>query len=278
MSTSEELGAGRRASRQKPWRSSSEPSASAPSEQLAHVQRVALAALVHPAAGRLLDRRAQHRLDQLGRLGLVERVELQPRHAGVLPQRPDGVRARLARPQRHDHEGGAGEHEVEHQRRRRGVEQLRVVDAEHDRAGRPRARAARSAIRRMSSSGLPRGTFVGSSAANAASGTVAALRVACTHAGGRRPGVAAATAWRARLDLPTPAAAPIDDARAGAGATQRRDARQLVVTADQRPLERLRCGGRAGGRDAGSVRSRPVTHRRHPMARARRDQSIRATT
>jgi hypothetical protein len=51
-----------------------------PDQQLAHVEHVAAAALVHPAAGGALHRRAEHGLDEPARLRLPQRLELQPRH------------------------------------------------------------------------------------------------------------------------------------------------------------------------------------------------------
>ena len=138
-----------RRARQRPARQPPEPLAvleralgQRADEQLAHVERVAAAALVHPAARRALDGRAEHRLDQPARLRLAQRLELQPRDAGVLPQRLHRVGDRLAAPHRHDDERRAGQHDVQDERRGRGVEQLRVVDAEHDASGRPPAPAA----------------------------------------------------------------------------------------------------------------------------------------
>ena len=120
--------------------------------------------------------------------------------------------------------------------------------------GRPPARSrSRSAIPRITSSVLPATRSSGISAANAPSGTAAALRVACTHAVWQPSALAAATAWRARLDLPTPAAAPTTTPGERPGPPERRDLLELAVATDQRPFERLRRGGRAGRRDAGAV-------------------------
>ena len=221
-------------------------------EQLAHVQRVAAAALVHPAARRALDRRAEHRLDQPAGLRLAQRLELQPRDAGVLPQRLHRVGDRLAAAHRHDDERRAGQDDMQDERRGRGVEQLRVVDAQHDRsAARPLLQAVRHPPHdRQRAVGHP---VVGDQRRERAErdGRGAAGRL---HPGGVPPSaLAAATAWRARLDLPTPAGGADEHARVRAGAPQLRDPRELVVPADQRPFERLR---------------RPVTHRAPAYAAA----------
>ena len=102
-------------------------------QQLADVEDVAAAAVVHPAPRRLLDRRPEDGLDEPAGAGLVERAELEPERARVLPQLLDGVGQRLAA--------------CAPWRRRTpsplitrcrtiaaeaGIEQLRVVDPEHD--------------------------------------------------------------------------------------------------------------------------------------------------
>ena len=106
-------------------------------QQLAHVQRIAAAALLHPTPRGALDGTAEHGLDEPAGGRRVERGQLHSRQARVLPQRLDRVGPRLGGPHRDDHEGGPSEHEVKHERGGRRVEQLPVVDAEHDRpAGR----------------------------------------------------------------------------------------------------------------------------------------------
>jgi hypothetical protein len=101
-------------------------------EQLGDVQRVAVAELPDPIAHAGLHRATENRLDQLIGLGLVERSEREPICAGVLPQRLDRVRARLAGPQGHDDERRRRSREVEDERGRGVVEVLRVVDAENE--------------------------------------------------------------------------------------------------------------------------------------------------
>jgi hypothetical protein len=101
-------------------------------DQLAHVEDVALAALVDPAPRHLLDRSAERRLGQLARLALGQRPQVDPGGARVLPQRHDRVGTGLARAHRRDDERGAGQGEVEHERGGGGIEQVSVVDADLD--------------------------------------------------------------------------------------------------------------------------------------------------
>ena len=100
--------------------------------ELADVERVALAALPDPPQRPLLHRPAEGRLDELLDGRVVERIELHAQRARVLPERHDGVRARLARADRRDDERAPRDRQVQHERRGHGVEQLRVVDADDD--------------------------------------------------------------------------------------------------------------------------------------------------
>ena len=151
------------------------------------------------------------------------------------------------------------------------VEQLRVVHAEHDRpAAGPLAQPVRHPAHHVErAAGDP---VVGHQRRERAErdrgGAARRLhpcRVAAVGLGGRDgvAGEARLAHARGRAD---------DDARGGPGPPERRDLLELAVAPDQRPFERLRRGGRAGRRDAGVFRGRPVTHRREPMARTRRDQ------
>ena len=102
--------------------------------ELADVERVALAALPDPAQRPLLHRPAERRLDELLDGRVVQRIELHAQRARVLPERHDGVRARLAGADRRDDERAPRDRQMQHERRGHGVEQLRVVDADDDRA------------------------------------------------------------------------------------------------------------------------------------------------
>ena len=175
-------------------------------DELAHVQRVALAGVEDPAQRRLLDRTVERGLDQHPDRLVAQPPQLHPPRAGVLPQRHDRVRARVPGAHGREHERGAGLREVQDERGRHGIEQLRVVDAEHDR--RPPARSSStSALCRIRSSVSSDRASSGISPANAPSGTAAALLVACTQPTSAPSRSAAACASRARRDLPTPAAA-----------------------------------------------------------------------
>jgi hypothetical protein len=60
----------------------------------------------------------------------AERSEVHAQSARVLPQRRDRIRARLAGSDRRDHERDSVFGYVQQERRRRGVEQLRVVNSD----------------------------------------------------------------------------------------------------------------------------------------------------
>ena len=240
-------------------------------QQLADEERVPAAALVRPAAGLLLERAADDRLGEGAGRVLVERRELEPQRARVLPQRHDRVLDRLAVADRGDDEGGAGHGQVQHDGGGHRVEQLRVVDAEHHGRARCRARAGRR--RRGGSARAARrsATSAGSTSASAASGTDAALRVACTHATCAPSRSASATASRASPDLPTPAAAvmttpgqpiatlaprmrPSSSSRPTSGHAAARASREGVPAG-------CRDGGLTMRAPAGSVRSSATTTR-----------------
>ena len=104
--------------------------------ELARVQRIALAAIEHPALRLLLHGPTERGLDQRPHRLVAEALQLEPLRAAVLPQRDDRVRARLARAHRGDDEHAGPRRQVQHERSGRGIEQLGVVDAEHDRASR----------------------------------------------------------------------------------------------------------------------------------------------
>ena len=112
----------------------------------------------------------------------------------------------------------ARRHELVHERRRGVVEQLAVVDAQHEPApGRALAPARARAC--ASSSAPPGSSAAGSSGANAPSGIEAAERVARTHSTAQ-PARSAAPRLGASRVLPTPAGPDHHDA-AGRAARQR---------------------------------------------------------
>ncbi len=83
--------------------------------------------------GGRLDRTAEHPGDQAGGLGDVQRGQVQAREVVVLPQRRHDVGGRLPGPERdHDRSQPPYHHAVQHDR---GVlvEQVRVVDGQHQR-------------------------------------------------------------------------------------------------------------------------------------------------
>jgi hypothetical protein len=105
-------------------------------DQLAHEQRVAPGQVPQrahrPTVGRAAQRGAEERLDIVAR----ELGELQQRAQLVLPQRPERVRSALVAPHADDRERLAGGNQLMHQRGRGVVEQVPVVDAQHQAAPR----------------------------------------------------------------------------------------------------------------------------------------------
>ena len=126
---------------------------------------------------------------------------------------------------------------MQHQRRRDGVEQLGVVNAEYHG---PTAATIdnTSTLRRISSSVSSVRTSSGSSPASAPSGTVAALLVACTQSTTAPSPTAAAHASRASLDFPTPAFALITTPRQSGSAL----ACAIRANSSSRPINGHRSG------------------------------------
>ena len=122
-------------------------------DQLAHVEHVSPADLGHPVKRGLLHGVAERGLDERPDRTVTEVGELHSPGGVVLPQRDDGVRARLAGADGRDDERRRRGRQMKNERRRDRVEQLRIVDAEDHRAA-PGARtqllaaASRSAPRR----------------------------------------------------------------------------------------------------------------------------------
>jgi len=129
-----ERGAGRRLARQPPDASDvlERGPFDAADEHQPQVERVAPGVAVEPPPGTLLDGTAEHGLDERRGGVLGQRPQLDAHRAGVLPQRLHGVGCGRTRPHGDDDERDAGHGELEDERRRAGVEQLRVVDAEDD--------------------------------------------------------------------------------------------------------------------------------------------------
>jgi len=94
------------------------------------VERVALAGRPNPRLRPFLYRASDDGLDQLVRLRFAQRRELQTPGARVLPQRRDRVGARLPPAHGGEHEGSTGLRQLEHERGRRRVEQMRIVDSD----------------------------------------------------------------------------------------------------------------------------------------------------
>lgn len=124
---------GRRARQPPQARAEDEPSGVERAEhELADVERVSLAALADPPQRPLLHRPAERRLHELLDGRVVQRFELHAQRARVLPERHDGVGARLAGTNGGDDERAARDRQVQHERGGHRVEQLRVVDADDD--------------------------------------------------------------------------------------------------------------------------------------------------
>ena len=199
-----------------------------PEHELARVQRVALAAVEDPAVRLLLrpGRRAPPRRASRSD-AFVEAAELETLRAAVLPQRDDRVRARLARADRRDarrrrHTSPGAARARRRRRRAAGRRRRRAT------IGRPAARSRNvCALSRRRSKAWSERTASGSRRANAPSGIIAALRVACTHSVIAPPRSRAASASRPRRDLPAPASAPHDDPAAAVARTRGRPPRAL---------------------------------------------------
>jgi hypothetical protein len=173
-------------------------------QQLAHVEHVAAAGIEEPAADAFLDRAAEHRLHEPARRRLTQRLEIHAHGSGVLPQRLDRVRRRLAGAHRRDHERRPRGREVQHQRRRGRIEQLGVVHAEHHRATagplEQRRRARAHQRQRFACGGVGR-QQAGEGPERDRSRAARRQDPLDEH-----PSRAAtAVTWRARRDLPTPA-------------------------------------------------------------------------
>ena len=100
-------------------------------DKLAHVQHVSPADLGHPVKRGLLHRVTERRLDEGPDRIVAEVGELHSAGGVVLPQRHDRVGARLAGAHRREHERRPRRSEMQHERGRDRVEQLRIVDADH---------------------------------------------------------------------------------------------------------------------------------------------------
>ena len=206
--------------------------------ELAHVQRVALAAIEHPALRRLLDRAPEGALDERPHGVVAEPPELQALRPAVLPQRGDRVRAGLAGADRRDHEDPGARRQVQHERGRRRIEQLRVVHAEDDRApGRPIAQGLRGLAQQFERllGAHGRGQEPGEGAERDQRGAPGRL-----HPLAHRPralGTGQSLAPEPRL---ASAGLGADDDAAATVVARLRDRRQLGVPADERPLERRR--------------------------------------
>ena len=101
-------------------------------DKLAHVQHVSPADLGHPVKRGLLHRVTERRLDEGPDRIVAEVGELHSPGGVVLPQRNDRVGARLAGAHRREHERRPRRREMQDERGRNRVEQLRIVDADHD--------------------------------------------------------------------------------------------------------------------------------------------------
>ena len=110
------------------------PRSSAPSTELADEQDVALAGRPDLRDGARLDRPAEHEVQQRVDRRPVEVVEVDAAHPRPVPQRLEPRRHRLGCPHGGDEEDEIGVDELADQRRRRAVEQVEVVDEQHERA------------------------------------------------------------------------------------------------------------------------------------------------
>jgi len=149
--------------------------------QLAQEQGVAAGQLPQPVDAAAVHRAAQPGVEEGLDIGARELAHLKEDAQLVLPQRAERIRPRLVTPHAHHREGLTGGHELMHQRRRRVVEQLPVVDAQHEPApgGALGERVTRTGQQLHA---LGRGWSVaGRSAANAPSGIDRAERDARTH-------------------------------------------------------------------------------------------------
>jgi hypothetical protein len=112
-------------------------------DQLAHGQRVAQRAVPQRVQAAPVERAAERHLHQPGDLAARELAQVHALAQLVLPQREHRVGRGGVADHRDDRERLAGGHELVHQRRRRIVQELRVVGAEHEpAAGRPRRQLA----------------------------------------------------------------------------------------------------------------------------------------
>ena len=202
--------------------------------ELAQVQRVARLRATTQRSPNCSSGAAERRLDQR-RDGLVaQRAELHAPRVGVLPQRLDRVRGRLAGADGGDDERAPGRRQVQHERGRDRVEQLRVVDAEDHRAGRgalaQRLRAAPHQLERVVGAHVVRDQ-AGDRAERHRRGAARGL-----HPGRSAPSrSAAACASRASRDLPTPAAGADDDAAAAPVPARAAMSSELGLTPHERP-------------------------------------------
>ena len=101
-------------------------------DELAQQHRVALARGAQLAPGRAVDGTGERRRQQRLRLGSRERLHVDPGQPPVAHEAGDRIGELFAPPGRGDDGGPARGHGVVEHRRRHGVEEVGVVDAEHD--------------------------------------------------------------------------------------------------------------------------------------------------
>jgi hypothetical protein len=99
--------------------------------QLPQQQRVAAGRPPQPGRGRRVDLPAQRRAEHLLDLQRRQRQQVEPLDDPILPQRGDRVGCGLPASERDQHERRTGADDLVQQRRRGVVEQVRVVDPEH---------------------------------------------------------------------------------------------------------------------------------------------------
>ncbi len=203
-------------------------------DQLAHVERVALADREGPALDVLLDRRAQRGLQQRAGLLLRQVLQLQPGGARVLPQRDHRVRRRLPAAHGGDDERGAGRGQMQDEGGRGGVEQMRVVDADDQRL------AGGALAQRLDAAAQQLQAVVGARALGHQLGEGAqrdrrggAGRVHPLRRGAARSRGGQQLARQSRL--PDARRAADDGARAGRVLAREQQPLELVIPADERP-------------------------------------------
>ena len=182
---------------------SEQPVVESVAHDLAQEQRVAAGQVPQRGDAAAVERRAERGGEQGLDLLARQLAEVEERAQVVLPERPQGVRRRIAPAQRHDRERLARGDELMDERGRCVVEQLAVVDAQHQPPpGGPLGQRVAGPREQLHAVGQRRRR---QDRANAPSGIERAEPDARTHSTAQSRAAASAAASVASRVLPTPA-------------------------------------------------------------------------